>query len=170
MLHNTATLDYLDGPSGAHHRATDSADVTLVEPRLTIAKQADPATAGPGDAVAYTIDLGNDGTSAAHALLVSDQMPAELFTSGVSPVIGSVLLDGMPLNAGVDYSATLSTNPAGIVFASSVTLAPGSSLEVVLVARVRGGVAAGLTPMNTASATWSSTGDTGGRHVRAHQR
>jgi fimbrial isopeptide formation D2 family protein/uncharacterized repeat protein (TIGR01451 family) len=163
ILHNRATLDYLDGPSGAHHQASDSADVTVVEPHLTIAKQADPATAGPGDAVAYTIDLGNDGASPAHSLVISDQVPAELFTTGASPVIGSMLLDGVPLTAGVDYSAALSANPIAITFASSVTLAPGSSLEVVLVAHVRGGVAGGLTPTNTASATWSSTGDAGGR-------
>ena len=157
VLHNTATLDYLDGPSGAHHQASDSADVTVVEPHLTIAKQAQPATAGAGDAVTYTIDLGNDGTSAAHDLALSDQMPAELFAPGAGPAIGSVLLDGLPLTAGVDYSAALSANPIGIAFAPSVTLAPGSSLEVVLVAHVSGGVAAGLAPTNTASATWSST-------------
>jgi len=163
VLHNSATLDYLDGPSGAHHQATDSADVTIVEPHLTIAKQADPATAGPGDAVTYTIDLGNDGTSTAHSLVLSDQMPAELFTSGVSPTIASVRLDGLPLTAGVDYTAELSADPIAITFAPGVVLAPGSSLEVVLGAHLRGGVAGGLTPTNTASATWSSTGAAGGR-------
>ena len=68
----------------------------IVEPHLTITKDADPTSAGPGDPVSFTVVLGNDGTSTAHQLVVSDQVPAELFAAGSSPLITSVSLDGVP--------------------------------------------------------------------------
>ena len=156
VLHNVALLDYLDGPAGQHHQATDSSDVKVVEPHLTIAKAADPTNAGPGDPVAFTVTLGNDGTSTAHSLVVSDQVPAELFAAGASPQVTAVSLDGVPLSAGADYVADTTSDPVTLTFSAAVVLDPGATLTIEMASRVNGGVAAGQELTNVAAATWAS--------------
>ena len=163
LLHNVALLDYLDGPAGRHHQATDSSDVKIVEPHLTITKDADPTSAGPGDPVSFTVVLGNDGTSTAHQLVVSDQVPAELFAAGSSPLITSVSLDGVPLDAGADYVADTTSDPVTLTFAPAVVLDPGSKLTIVMVSRLAGGVASGQTLTNVAAAGCASLAGAGAR-------
>ena len=170
LLHNVALLDYLDGPAGQHHQATDSSDVKVVEPHLTIAKTADPTSAGPGDAVTFTVALGNDGTSTAHQLVVSDQVPAELFAAGTSPVITAVHLDGVPLSAGADYVADTASDPVTLTFAPAVVIDPGATLTIVMAARLAGGVASGQTLTNVASAGCASLVGPGARAVRSDRR
>ena len=163
LLHNVALLDYLDGPAGRHHQATDSSDVKIVEPHLTITKDADPTSAGPGDPVSFTVVLGNDGTSTAHQLVVSDQVPAELFAAGSSPLITSVSLDGVPLDAGADYVADTTSDPVTLTFAPAVVLDPGSNLTIGMVSRLAGGVASGQTLTNVAAAGCASLAGAGAR-------
>ncbi len=163
VLHNVADLDYLDGPAGAHHNDAAASDVTIVEPHLTISKDADPTSAGPGDPVTFTVKLGDDGTSPAHDLAVSDQVPVELFAAGASPVITSVSIGGVPLIAGADYIADTSGDPVTLSFAPTVTLDPGAVITIVMVSRVDGGVTSGRELTNVASVTGASLAGAGAR-------
>jgi len=61
LLTNTATLDYGNGV------LTDTAQVEVVEPVLTIDKTGDPLTGDAGDTITYTITVRNEAPSTAAA-------------------------------------------------------------------------------------------------------
>lgn len=147
---NSAQLSWYDLPvGGTQHRSEDDVTITIEEPHLTIDKVADTGSLAPGDDVTYTVTIANDGTSAAHDIEFVDVVPAQLFAAGVSPVLGSVSIDGTPLVANTDYVALFGASATGTL-SLRIPLAVGSELQIVYTATLAGGVPAATSLTNAA--------------------
>ncbi|HWW62648.1 MAG TPA: hypothetical protein VN181_14840, partial [Thermoanaerobaculia bacterium] len=67
--------------------ATPATTVTVVEPHITIAKSAAPASVGPGGLVSYTVTLTSDGTSDAFDIKLNDLVPPSLINVMPNPAV-----------------------------------------------------------------------------------
>ncbi len=88
-LTNSATVSYTTG--AGIQTITDTANVDIVEPQLSITKTASPTSGNGGDLITYTVTVAHTGASRADAFDVSiaDTLPPELVWVGnVTPVIG----------------------------------------------------------------------------------
>ncbi|GEA84634.1 DUF7933 domain-containing protein [Cellulomonas gelida] len=146
---NTATVagpPTLDEGADTHSN-TASDDVVIVrEADLSITKTASAATVVAGDAtgVTYTLVVENAGPSVAAATTVVDTLPA-----GLAPVSGS-WADGTCTITGQEVRCVLGD-----------LLESDGPVTISVVARVRSGVADGVTITNTATAS-STTPDVDG--------
>jgi len=129
-------------PIGAMRVAAKGPDVafgTILGPvceelvELALQKAADPATARPGDELAYTITLQNVGTTAAEAVVLTDPIPL-----GTTFVV-----DSLQVTAG--FGQFLADE--NLVFWQG-DLAPGAVLTVTFRVTVQSGVATGSTIVN----------------------
>ncbi len=111
QIRNFATLSASEAPS-----VTAREDVTVISaPLLSVIKEADRLLAQPGENITYTVSVQNLGNDTADNVVVGDQLPEAtslVFASG-------------------DY--TISGQTLTWEFAS---LAPGESLELVVIARI----------------------------------
>jgi uncharacterized repeat protein (TIGR01451 family)/fimbrial isopeptide formation D2 family protein len=148
-LTNSASLSWLDAPSGGSPHSAASAPVvmTVVEPRLTIAKSANVTTAWAGQTITYTVDVANTGTSAAFGARWADLIPAKLFSAGTSPVLVSATIGGTPLVDLVDANIVFGSNPVSVdtSIPGGASIPGGSSLHLVYRVIVQGGAAGALT-------------------------
>lgn len=151
---DTATFHWNDG--AVDHTSSEGAGVDVVQPHVVIAKSATPATVEAGDTVSYELTLTNDGNSPAHSLIVTDNVPDQLFVAGSSPAITSVTQDILTLTPGVDYQVDTSADPITITFAAARTLARGSIIRIRYTAPVPAGIAGGLSLTNTATCSYTS--------------
>lgn len=129
---------------------SSAASVTIVAPSMTIDKTASVTTLGPGETVVYSVEMTNTGTGPAYDLVWTDDIPAWLFSSGSSPVLLSVQLDGSPLVSGVGYSADFTTG-ATVSIDLLVPVAAGSAVTITYVATLEGGHPAGVALVNSAT-------------------
>ncbi len=75
VLTNAVILDYDDANGNPYPQETDSVDVTVTAPIMTITKTADVSTADPGDEITYTITIENTGTGKATDIIIKDTIP-----------------------------------------------------------------------------------------------
>jgi uncharacterized repeat protein (TIGR01451 family) len=90
LLRNTATLDYSDANGNPYPQMSDSADVTVTAPIMTIEKIADVSTADPGDEITYTLTYKNTGTGLASNVVVEDTIPSQTDFVSADPAYTSV--------------------------------------------------------------------------------
>jgi uncharacterized repeat protein (TIGR01451 family)/fimbrial isopeptide formation D2 family protein len=141
-LTNSAKLDWIDH---TELPAATSSAVTVIEPKLTVAKTASPTTAQASDTITYTIVVSASQTTA-HNVSLADILPG-----GVTYVAGS-----LAHTAGV-VPTTLATSAGGNSFtATYTTLTPGQTSTLTFRARVNGDVTAGQSITNTVTEQWTS--------------
>ncbi len=145
-----ASANGVAGPSA-------STEVTVVEPRLTITKDAEfaPGSAGDaGDTVSYTIWLEHAATApvsnaTAFELEVSDQVPTEI----VNPTITNTATEG----PGTAPAITSDIDPAGLFTASIAYLEVGQRVGFTITGQVAADVEPGTVIDNTVSLDeWTS--------------
>lgn len=149
-----------NGPAN-QKAATESASVAVVEPKVSIDKRVNSATAAPGALLEYTLELAspvevnNVAPSTAYDVVVTDTLPAGLDPTDAA---GSVLDDGEVSESGGTWDATART----LTFRLE-PLAAGGTTVLTYHARVR---TAGANLTNTASVDVSSLpGDQPGERV-----
>jgi uncharacterized repeat protein (TIGR01451 family) len=147
VVTNTATVTSTTAdPNPVNNTSTATTTVTAPGADLSVTKTA-PATAVPGQNLAYTLTVSNTGPDAAVSTQLTDTVPAG--TTFVS----------MAQNSGP--AATLTT-PAvggtGAVTATWATLASGATATFTLTANVNAAVPTGSVVTNTATVT-STTSD-----------
>jgi uncharacterized repeat protein (TIGR01451 family) len=86
ILTNDVTLDYSDANGNPLPQESDSVDVKVTAPIVTIAKTADVSTADPGDEITYTIYYKNTGTGEATDLYINDTIPTDTEYVSSSPI------------------------------------------------------------------------------------
>ncbi len=126
LLTNQATLDY------GTDTQSDSAQVEVVEPGLTITKLADDDTPYLGQTVTYTVTVEHSGSSAADAedIVISDTIPA-----GLSYVPGSASLpaaqvdeSGAPTIVFTIPSLALADSSTSFTYQATVDLPPSANV------------------------------------------
>lgn len=75
VITNEVTLDYDDANGNPQDQESDSVDVTVTAPIMTITKEADVTTADPEDQITYTITAENTGTGVATDIVIKDTIP-----------------------------------------------------------------------------------------------
>ncbi|MDD4307266.1 MAG: NEW3 domain-containing protein [Thermoplasmata archaeon] len=90
MLNNTATLDYRNAAGTVRPQVQDSAITTVLDPLLSIVKNATATTVNNGT-VSYTINVTNIGMANAENVVVTENYPAEVtfIFATVTPSFGS---------------------------------------------------------------------------------
>jgi large repetitive protein len=141
-LHNAAALAW----TGGSVAATSAANVTVVEPRLTITKNANPVSGDAGDTITFQIVLSNatnaNGADAFEAAW-ADAIPA-----GLTYVGGSLGFSG---------TAPTSSSVAGQnLSAAWTTFAQGATVTITYQATLDPNVPSGQVYTNTAGTTWTS--------------
>lgn len=143
--------DAADSPWREYVGPSDTIALTVVKPKLTLAKTPDNGVTAAGSDITFTITVRNtDAHATAHAVVVRDVLPAGLTFVSSSP-------SGTASGQTVDWTVG--------------TLAPGATTTITLVARVGLGVATGTTLTNTASThaeeVPTDTSDTGSLVVKS---
>ncbi|MCL6511041.1 MAG: DUF11 domain-containing protein [Anaerolineae bacterium] len=157
VLTNVATLRHRDGGP----TPSNSAQVTVTEPALTLVKASDPptsSTVGAGQTVTYTVRITNATgatVSAAYDLVFSDTLP--LYLRDAPPTLITVTINGAPV-AGSDYLTGYDALSGQwiITFSAGLGLPPGGALVITYTAVVSTNAPAGVDLINAASASWSS--------------
>jgi uncharacterized repeat protein (TIGR01451 family)/fimbrial isopeptide formation D2 family protein len=141
-LTNNAKLTWTDH---TELPAAKSGPVTVIEPKLTVAKTASVATAQASDTITYTIVVTASQTTA-HNVSLSDFLPG-----GVTYVAGSLAHSG-----GVTPT-TLATSAGGDAFTATYTqLTPGQTSTLTFRAKLDTNVTAGQAITNTVTEQWTS--------------
>ena len=154
---NTASLQYLIGATP--HSITDTATVSLIEPRITTNKVVTSPTGNvqAGDTVAYRVTFTNTGHSQAYDVTAQD-----VLTAGVTYDSGSAActLGGNPSGVTVSGTSTLSfsANPAG-----SWDLPVGSAIVCTYTVTAQNSIYLDGNHVNTVDADWYSLDAGSGR-------
>jgi len=135
VLTNTSTLDYTDG-NGNAAEASDTADVTVVEPSLDIDKAVVPLTADAGDVVTYTVTSTNTGTGTAYDIVIDDDLAAAGIAATGTPTIRILDAGGADVTPGAPDDPTVNFDGGGALQAVIPELAPGQTIEIVYQATV----------------------------------
>ncbi|MFQ5909327.1 MAG: hypothetical protein ACE5IJ_01230, partial [Thermoplasmata archaeon] len=132
VLTNTVVLSYDDANGNPLPDESDSVDVTVTAPIMTIAKSADVSTADPGDSITYTITYENTGSGQATDVEIKDTIPADTTFDSSNPSYDDVQGDTYVWNIGDvgPYSGGTITlvvavdvgTPDGTVLTNGVTL------------------------------------------------
>ncbi|MBP7228207.1 MAG: isopeptide-forming domain-containing fimbrial protein, partial [Longilinea sp.] len=127
---------------------SDSApNVTIVEPTLTVQKDASPTTGDAGDTITFTIVVRNQAPSNSDSFNVNWQ---DIIPSGLTYVAGS-----LTHTAGLSPT-TLSDGGAPTLTATWDTFALNQTSTLTFQATINGTVIPGQTITNTATVTWTS--------------
>jgi uncharacterized repeat protein (TIGR01451 family) len=113
------TVQVLRGSSEAVSARHDNSSA-VVRPDLTVSLKADPAIAAPGDTVVYTVTIKNVSSIEARDVSITDYLPEQMEVYSAR---------GATITVDPDDSSTHLNVP--------VTIGPGKSLEVQLLARVK---------------------------------
>jgi uncharacterized repeat protein (TIGR01451 family) len=132
VLTNSVTLDYDDANGNPYPQETDSVDVTVTAPIMTITKTADVTTADPGDEITYTITAENIGTGDATDVVIKDTIPDYTTFVGSSRPYTSVVgkmytweIDEVCGGCSISFTITVEVDeytPDETVLTNSVTL------------------------------------------------
>ncbi|MEL6532435.1 MAG: hypothetical protein AAFQ06_05275, partial [Pseudomonadota bacterium] len=123
-LTNTAGLDVTAGGNPLN-TAEASADVDIVEPALSITKNASPDPVEPGDSITYNVQVTNTGSGPAYDVQFTDLMEEVNFDLNLGSISITV--------GGSMASPTITPTGAGFSFIIP-TLLPDETLEVTYVA------------------------------------
>jgi uncharacterized repeat protein (TIGR01451 family) len=120
---------------------SDSADVQIIEPDLTIDKEGSITEGLPGDTIHYTLTVENTGTSPAYDVDIEDVIPAGLILDGASitstPLANTTTVVGntitweftiIPVGATVILEYDCMIPPEGGVFTNTATVTDYSTL------------------------------------------
>lgn len=138
QLTNLATLSWrtLPGSGGEERSEEDDATVTVVEPELTIVKLVDGEDHQdvlPGDPFTYTVEVANVGTSTAHDVTITDDVPLGVVVDADSISHGGQLtgVDDERGNGTITWTLdTLAVGPdEAVTFSYDATLAPSETLD-----------------------------------------
>ncbi len=154
-LTNTGEVQYTNPSTGATDNASDTTDITLIEPELNLDKTADStawlyysddATRGT---VTYTLNISHEGTSTADAydLSVTDTIPAEL-----TYVSGSITASA-GCTADDTAAPTLTWACSSLAQADTATLTYQATVNDSTAANYLTGTDSAT---NTATVTWTS--------------
>jgi uncharacterized repeat protein (TIGR01451 family) len=132
VLTNTVVLNYDDANGNPIPEETDSVDVTVTAPIMTIAKSADVSAADPDDSITYTIEYENSGSGDATDVVVKDTIPEDTTFASSDPTYDDVVGDTYVWNIGnvsgygsgtITVVVTVDVGtPDGTVLTNSVTL------------------------------------------------
>ncbi|MCK4367674.1 MAG: DUF11 domain-containing protein, partial [Thermoplasmata archaeon] len=132
VLTNTVVLSYDDANGNPIPDESDSVDVTVTAPIMTISKSADVSTADPGDSITYTIEYENTGSGQATGVVVKDTIPEDTTFESSNPAYDDVqgdtyiwsIGDVGPYSSGtITVVVTVDVGtPDGTVLTNSVTL------------------------------------------------
>ena len=163
-LSNTVSMSY-EKSATTVSGITDSADITVLQPDLSVTKSASPANGDifidASEVITYTVDIINSGTAPAYDTVLQDVIPAGLRTAGVTTTsitrhttsTDALVATLTPFNP--NYVAL--TGDAGWDFDSGVddeyTIPVGETLRVVYEVTADAGIAQGLILTNQASVT-----------------
>jgi large repetitive protein len=161
-LNNAVEMSY-DTATGTVTQS-DSAAIIALQPRVTVSKSSDPVSGSviaAGDAVTYTVDIHNAGTSPAYDSVLRDVIPQGMRAGGIT-MVRTYLLSGGPnpglANLSPEYSPT--TGVAVWNFAPGAYAIPaGDTLRIVYTVAADPALGAGLVLTNEAQVTtWYSFG------------
>ncbi|UCE37407.1 MAG: DUF11 domain-containing protein [Thermoplasmata archaeon] len=110
VLTNTVTLNYDDANDNPQDEETDSVDVTVTAPGMTITKTADVSEADPGDYITYTISYENTGSGDATDVVIVDTIDPDTTFVNATPAPSSEVGDVLTWNIG-----TVSGGGSGII-------------------------------------------------------
>jgi uncharacterized repeat protein (TIGR01451 family) len=165
-LQNSATLNYLNGETGAQEALNDTtAAVTAIEPFMTATKAISNVTPGKavgdpielGDIIQYVLTIPNIGNSTAYDVSVADTLPVELaLYDGFTP---TAQINGIPVAGFVGIPAG---NPVGPLLwggrnnDGSIDVLPGQTLELSYQVQLRAPAAQDITLTNIVWVDWTS--------------
>jgi uncharacterized repeat protein (TIGR01451 family) len=120
LINPVNTVFIQDGTPGT---LSDDANVTIVEPNLTIDKEGNVTAALPGQSIHYTITITNNGTSPAYDVIIQDVVPDGLIID-LSSITSSPSADSQGVLVGTNTIQWLYQNsnaiPTGGTNSSSV--------------------------------------------------
>ena len=153
---NTATLQWSDGSN--NHSVNDTANLTIVYPHLTLAKNFDVENVEGGNTVTATVVITSDGTGTAYELDggadFTDTMP-DGFTN--PQIVSMVHSSNGALVSPADYTFTVTGNDFEIEYNSANTdLAPGETLTITYTTDIDSLIGAGINISNMADVDYSS--------------
>ena len=130
-LTNTASLDYVGAPS-----LDSSAVVTLHQPVIAAVTKTErsglisPATVDVvNDTMLFRLETCNTGLAPAYSIEMTDQLATQLDETSIANLV--VAVDGVNLNAGSDYTATLPAARGGSLhFLLTTPVDPGQCLTI----------------------------------------
>ncbi|MBI4769492.1 MAG: DUF11 domain-containing protein, partial [Chloroflexi bacterium] len=137
------TTSAVSDPDSANNSSTAQVRVRSNLADLSITKLDDPDPVIAGQVLTYTLTVFNDGAAAARNVKAEDYMPAGVDMVSVTPDVGNCQV-GVPGNADRPTVCNLGT------------VASGGTVEIEIVAEVRGGVADGKLLFNDAQVTSES--------------
>mgnify|MGYP000355235603 CR=1 FL=1 len=146
VLTNTGRLTWTQ--DGTQRSVSDSVTVDVVEPDITVVKDAPAGPFDGDDTVPYTITFTNTGSATAYGLAIEDLLDARL-----------VLIAGVTVSTpGYATTTVTSGNTAGdsAVRATASELRVGDTITVSFNARVIPNIPIGQTIPNTATVDYSS--------------
>ena len=143
VLSNTATVKYNNATSGVQ-TVTDPtpANVSLLEPNLTLTKNITPANAAPGDTVTMTFVMQNTGTATAYDIVATDNIDSTKFSNVTE------------LSTPVDFNYNFASNT--VTYTGS-SLAAGQSRTFTITAKINSSLTNGQVVTNTAQITQYSS-------------
>ncbi|HFD11862.1 MAG TPA: isopeptide-forming domain-containing fimbrial protein, partial [Crenotrichaceae bacterium] len=163
---NRFRLNFLNA-DGNPQSSTARRTITLVEPQLSVTKQAQPSSVQGGTQTTFTVVLSNQAitnSTRAWEPVISDQLPADY----LNPQIVSATLSrgGVDISACASFTGNLLSVDSSCLAAADRYLDPGETYTVVYTADVTPTVQFEQPITNTASATVSSLpGDQGSGSV-----
>lgn len=146
---------------------SNQVDSEVVEPLLTISKNASATTVRAGQLVTFTVVIENTGQSAAQDVLWEDTLPAEMYEAGsnLASLTSVVSSTAGTLSEGDDFVSDFSGNPVTIDFTgtNNTDIDPGETITITYTATVEGTVVDGQIFSNDTEVTsYSSLDGTSG--------
>ncbi|MCH9699307.1 MAG: DUF11 domain-containing protein, partial [Gammaproteobacteria bacterium] len=153
---NRFRMNYLNN-AGNTQSITARRTVTIVEPQLSISKQAQPSSVQGGTLTQFTVVLTNQNitnSTRAWEPVITDQLPADY----TSPAVVSATLSrgAVDISACANFTGNLLSLGSSCLAAADRYLAPGEFITLVYSANVSANVAFEKQIINTASAASSS--------------
>jgi len=110
VMTNTATLDSEDANGNPLDQESDSVNVEVTAPIMSITKTADAAFYDPGDTITYTITYKNDGDGEATGVVIKDTLPVGV--TYVSSVPAPTSIAGLLLTWSI---GTMAANSVAVI-------------------------------------------------------
>ncbi len=126
---NTATCEYVSDTGVAGIPSSDSADITLKRPIISVSKTVDKDIAAPGDLLVYTINFDNTGSFPAD-VWINDTLPAGVTYIGYSYDVMPDAFDNSSLPLLTWYFAGLPVGSHWINLTVQVDVATPSGTEL----------------------------------------
>ncbi|MCO8124320.1 isopeptide-forming domain-containing fimbrial protein [Stieleria sp. TO1_6] len=155
-LTNTANVEYTNPNNGTTDLATNSVDITLIEPNLIVEKSINSPTTAPdaGDVIQYQVEIRHDGSSSdAFEVMFEDLAPTNTLITNVV----SVASPGLP----VTLQAEILGGGTSIVLSDMTgsgefDLPQGIVVTLIYEVTVQDTIGPGEMIMNQANIQWSS--------------